>query len=127
MKVQKAVVKQVLAHFVEQMPYKPDWAGIVTHDGRLIEQWGADVKVHRVVDFATAIEGLADQVSLSVSNGNFRYGILGGGNGLFIMLALGELYWLELSFKRLNSIDRALRALRENVGPVLNVLYSDDD
>jgi hypothetical protein len=60
-----------------------------------------------------------------VGNGNFRYGILGGGNGLFIMLALGELYWLELSFKRLNSIDRALRALRENIGPLLNVLYGD--
>lgn len=126
MKVQKAAVRQVLSHFIDQMPYKPDWAAIVTHEGRLIEQWGADVKTHRVVDFATAIEGLADQVSLSVGNGNFRYGIFGGGGGLFIMLALGELYWLELSFKRLNSMDRALRALRENIGPLLNVLYGDE-
>lgn len=125
MKAQKAAVKQMLAQFIEQMPYKPDWAAIVTHEGRLVEQWGADVKAARVIDFATAIEGLADQVSLSVGNGNFRYGIFGGGNGMFIMLGLGELYWLELSFKRLNSIDRALRALRENVGPLLNVLYGD--
>jgi hypothetical protein len=125
MKVQKAAVKEVLAQFIEQMPYKPDWVAIVTHEGRLVEQWGADIKANRVVDFATAIEGLADQVSLSVGNGNFRYGIMGGGSGLFIMLALGELYWLELSFKRIPSIDRALRALRENIGPLLNVLYGD--
>jgi hypothetical protein len=125
MNVQKAAVKQVLLSFIDQMPYKLEWAAIVTHEGRLVEQWGAEIKVTRVVDFASAIEGLADQVSLNVGNGNFRYGILGGGNGLFIMLALGELYWLEVSFKRLPSIDRALRALRENVGPLLNVLYGD--
>ncbi|NWF70362.1 MAG: hypothetical protein HXY40_14845 [Chloroflexi bacterium] len=125
MRAQKAAVKQQLAAFVGSLPYKPAWAAIVTLEGRLIEQYGVEVKTNKVVDFAAAVEGLSDQIVLTLGHGPFRYGIIGGSKGLFIIIALGDLYWLQLSYQRLNSLDRALRALREGVGPLLNVLYGD--
>ena len=115
-------LQNALAHLVQFIPGELRWVTVVTVDGLFVADYPEQADSTRIAAITANLDALSERISSELGNGRNRYTIISGVTGLYVLLVIPGYYFIAMNFTRVPSVDALLRALRQALTPLSEVL-----
>jgi predicted regulator of Ras-like GTPase activity (Roadblock/LC7/MglB family) len=115
-----AYLERLLAEVALDIP-QIEWIALVKSNGVFIGSFPSKpgVETDRISAMSAAMSSLGERIASELNNGNMQYTLIGGTNGISVMIELSPKYLLAIGLKKNVSIEESLCRLQETSIPLL--------
>lgn len=115
-------LEMAFAYLVGALPDPPRWVALVSVDGHCLGQYLNQHDDVQVADVMVGMKGSVDRLLHQTGNGELRYSINVGSEGVVLVLLLGDTHWVGINVPHGKSLDRVLQGVNEGLTPLMDFL-----